>query len=65
MLCHAMQLACLLSVAFVGFTCLFISLSSSFYLRRWCKSGDHIIGVHGLAEGVTGNTNLLKVLKVD
>ncbi len=30
----------------------------------WCKTGDHIVGVHGVTEGVTGHTNLLKVLQV-
>eukprot|EP00750_Incisomonas_marina_P030098 INCI7266.3.p3 GENE.INCI7266.3~~INCI7266.3.p3 ORF type:complete len:495 (-),score=92.83 INCI7266.3:3927-5411(-) len=30
----------------------------------WCTAGDNIIGVHGVMEGVTGHTNLLKVLQV-
>lgn len=30
----------------------------------WCKTGDQIVGVHGVTEGVTGHTNLLKVLQV-
>jgi pyruvate kinase len=31
----------------------------------WCKTGDYIVGVHGVMEGVTGHTNLLKVLLVE
>lgn len=31
----------------------------------WCKAGDHIVGIHGVMEGITGHTNMLKVLKVE
>merc|ERR1712060_1010409 len=33
--------------------------------RGYCRTGDTIIGVHGIMEGETGTTNLLKVLQVE
>jgi pyruvate kinase len=30
-----------------------------------CKSGDHVVVASGQKEGVTGGTNVIRILKVD
>lgn len=32
--------------------------------KKWIQTGDMAVGVHGRVEGMSGNTNIVKIIRV-